>query len=80
MSDTATAAREQAAQLLADALSLPREEVSSDAALGTLAAWDSLGHMSVIAAIEQRLERELDAAELVAIRDLGDVAQVLAER
>jgi acyl carrier protein len=68
---------EEARRLLARGLGIATSQVVPGAALSTLAAWDSIGHVSVIASIEKRLGRRLDPQELVAIRDVHDIARLL---
>ena len=70
-------ALEPARGLLAEALGLPASAVPDEAAVGTLPAWDSLGHVKVIVAVEARLGRQLEPEQLVTIRSLADVAGAL---
>jgi len=67
-----------ARRLLAQALGVDETQVDADARLGQLAAWDSLGHVSLVALIEERRGRALGAEELVSIREVADIARVLA--
>ena len=49
----------------------------SDAAIGRLEGWDSLGHMRIILEIERQLRRQLSTDEIVAIEDIGAVQLLL---
>lgn len=65
--------------LVAAALELSPEEVPADADVESLAAWDSLGHVKVVLAVEARLGRPLASAELAQFRSLADAARLLAD-
>jgi RimJ/RimL family protein N-acetyltransferase/acyl carrier protein len=68
----------EARRLLADAFGLPPAAIPEDAALGRPKAWDSLGHMRIMLALEERLGKTLDPAVVSALASLEDVAAVLA--
>lgn len=64
--------------LLAEALQVDAAIIGDDLALGGIDAWDSLAHMRLLSAIEEKLGRPLDAETAAGIESLGDVAKVLA--
>ena len=68
---------ESAKLLIADALDAQVSEISDDIEIGGIDAWDSLGHLRIIMAIEKEIGGELDANELVEIATLLDVAVIL---
>jgi len=68
---------EAARALVAEALGLEAGSVPQDARLGEPAAWDSIGHMRIVFAIEERLGATLDAEAIVGIETLADVARAL---
>lgn len=63
--------------LLAEALQIDAATVSDDLALGGIEAWDSLAHMRLLTAIEEKLGQPLDAETAAGIESLADVARVL---
>jgi acyl carrier protein len=65
--------------LVADALGRPVETVGADAAVGSAAGWDSLGHMAVVLALEARIGRMLQPGEIGRLKSVGDVAAILTE-
>ena len=71
--------REEARRLIGEGLGIGPQSVPDDAAIGTLEAWDSLGHMRIILALEAALGRELSPEAVAAVGSLGDIAQTLAE-
>jgi acyl carrier protein len=66
-----------ARQLVAGALDLQPAEVADDSDVETLPAWDSLGHVKVILALEAALGRTLGSGELAQIRGVADVGRLL---
>lgn len=63
--------------LLAEALQVDAGAIADDLRLGGMDAWDSLAHMRLLMAIEERLGRPLDAETAAGIESLADVAMVL---
>jgi acyl carrier protein len=51
--------------------------ISTDARIGLFERWDSLAHMRLILALEQRVGRLLDPDETISIKSLDDVARLL---
>lgn len=72
-----TAELTQARALLADATGVDAAAVPGDAAIGRFEPWDSLAHMRLILAIEERIGRPLDPDETIGIDCLDDVARFL---
>lgn len=73
-------ARGIARQLLADAVHSGADAIPEDASIGAFERWDSLAHMHLLLAIEERLGRRLDPDEAVRIESLVDVTAILGER
>lgn len=70
----------QARALLADAIGADPALVPQDARIGVFERWDSLAHLRLILALEQRIGRQLDADEAIAVECLDDVARLLNGR
>ena len=69
----------EARMLLSEATGQHVDNVPLYATMGELQGWDSLAHMRLALAIEERLARPLDGHEIVTIRSLADVARLLGE-
>ncbi len=63
---------------VADALGKPIEDIPHDAAIGDLDGWDSLGHMRLMLLLEQKLARPLAPDEIVHIRSVSNIADLLS--
>lgn len=67
----------RARNLVADALKCSVDIITDDAGVESTPLWDSLGHMSIILAVEQALGRALMAEEIASIGSVGDIAKVM---
>ena len=57
--------------ILAEQLGVPKSEITDSLQFGDIPQWDSLGHMAIIAALEEEFQVEVDAdliAELTNVR------------
>ncbi len=68
----------QAKQLLAEAANCDSAMIPDDVRIGTFERWDSLAHLRLVLAIEQKIGRQLDLDEAVRIESLTDVAALIA--
>lgn len=66
-----------ARRLLAEALVVAEGDLPADVRIGAIEQWDSLAHMRVLMALEQRIGKPLDAEIAVTIESLADLARVL---
>lgn len=62
------------------ALGLAEDVPLADAAYGRTDGWDSVGHMQLIAAIEEAFGVSVDADEVFAMSDVEAVRHVLRDR
>ena len=77
LASTPDPALDPALDLVADALGVSRAALPPDAALGA-PGWDSIGHMRLIMALEERLGRELTTDEILGVDGIGRVRALLA--
>ncbi|OEO32917.1 hypothetical protein VW23_008875 [Devosia insulae DS-56] len=67
---------EQACAIVGDALNCPGA-IAIGADMSSVAAWDSLGHMAIVAGIESALGRSLTAEQIASITSVRRVAELL---
>ncbi len=70
-------ARALAIEIVGGALGIDANQLPDDTAIGRSERWDSLAHVRIILAIEERLNRQLAPDEVVSIADLTDIERVL---
>ena len=68
---------ERACAIVGDALNCP-DAIGIGADMSSVAAWASLGHMAIVAAIERELGRALTAEQIASITSVRRVAELLA--
>jgi acyl carrier protein len=66
-------------QVLVETLGVPAGRVRDDLSMKDIESWDSLRHMSLIAAIESELDVQLDFDEIVCMRTVGAIRDVLRQ-
>ena len=66
---------EEVDQLIAETLGIPRKRVTPELAFGGVAEWDSLGHVSIMLALEERLGTEIDADRMVELTTVAAIHQ-----
>ena len=69
-----------AKQLLAEAIGADAAAVPDGARIGGYERWDSLAHLRLILALEEKIGRQLDPDEAVRIESLHDVAAFLEQK
>lgn len=72
------AAADTARRLAATALNCDPESLPPDAAIGSVPEWDSIGHVTLILAVEAHLGRTLTAEEIASIVSLASIETLLA--
>ena len=70
-------AADTARRILGLALQVEPAEIDDGARIGVTERWDSLAHMRLILALEEHLERTLDAEIIVSVISFADVLRVL---
>ena len=71
------AARALAIEIVGGALGITADQLPDDVGIGRSERWDSLAHVRIILAMEERLNRQLAPDEVVAIADLTDIERIL---
>jgi acyl carrier protein len=69
-----------AKKLLAEAFHVDAAAIPDTAHLGGFERWDSLAHLRLILALEEKIGRQLDPDEAVRIGSLEDIAGLLDRR
>jgi acyl carrier protein len=67
-----------ARNLLSSAFEISVEEIPTEVSLDSFDLWDSLGHLKVLMAVEEKLNRELTTEESIEIIDLESLENVLS--
>lgn len=66
--------------LISEILRVPQSEIFDSLDMEETSTWDSLSHMQLIAAVEDEFNIELTADDIVAMRSVGQIKDVLRIR
>ena len=70
---------ERVQALVADALQVPQEMVTSDLAFGDLPQWDSLGHMEVMMRLEEQFGVEINPDTIASLISIPEICAYLED-
>jgi citrate synthase len=62
---------------IASALNVPVDQVADDSSGLTVPEWDSIGHMNLVLALEERFNTSFTVDEIMAMRDVATIRTVL---
>ena len=71
--------KEQIIELLAELLNVPADTITEDTMASDIESWDSLNHVLIIGALEERLGIVIpldEAAEITGVKELLDACSV----
>ncbi len=67
----------EARDLLAEAVGLPAGSIADDAGFDQVERWDSIAHMRLMLALEEKIGREVTAEETMELFSLPEIARFL---
>lgn len=66
-------------KIFADSLGLKTDEITDDLSYATIAQWDSVAHMSLIAAIEEGFDIMIDAEDVINMSSFAKAKTIVAK-
>lgn len=64
-------------KIFSEALGLPEEQISDELAYNTIPEWDSISHMSLIAAIDSEYGVALDTEDIIGLSSVAKSREIL---
>lgn len=80
VSTESTKIDEKLKALFIQTLAIKEEDFSNSLAPEGVAGWDSLGHLKLVAALQQAFGVELEVDEIMRMEDVGTIKQILKDR
>lgn len=77
---TTSIKRQQLMQALASVFQEPPEALDESRSRESIAAWDSMGTLMLIAELDERLHLTLEEGELKKLTSIGDIFTLLREK
>ncbi len=71
---------EQVRQLAADIFAVPVQKIGADSSPDTISAWDSMQHLNLILALEEKFGFQLSPEEMEQMRSLGQISAMLESK
>jgi acyl carrier protein len=68
---------EEVRSISADIFQVPRQNITPDSSAETIKNWDSLHHLNLVLALEERFGLQFDVEELEQMKTIGEIAQLL---
>ena len=67
-------------QVIAETLQVPVETVADDSSPATLPQWDSLAHLNLVMALEQKFGVSFTLDEIIQLQDVPTIRQFLQNK
>lgn len=67
-------------QVIADTLRVPVETVTDQSSPATLPQWDSLAHLNLVLALEERFGVKFTLEEIIELQDVPAIHRILAAK
>ena len=63
-----------------DVLDLPDLSLAPETSAGDVPGWDSVSHITLVVAVEQRFGIRFNTADIEELRNVGDLARLIAQK
>ena len=77
MPPNGSAMEERLKQVVIDALKIRPSDYADDLRAGDVAAWDSLGHVTLLLAVQKDFEVTFDMDDVIEIESIEDLKRIL---
>lgn len=64
-------------EIVASVCGVDKEAVTLESTVGDFPAWDSMGHLAILSAVEQSFEISFDPEEMMDIEDVNDIVKAV---
>jgi len=71
---------EQVRTIASDLFSLPASEIGDDSTPETIANWDSIQHLNLALALEEKFSVQLSPEEIEQMRSVGQIARIIESK
>lgn len=68
---------EKVIEIVANTCNVEQSEVSSDSSVGDFPAWDSMGHLAILSAVEEAFDISFEPEEMMEIEDVNDIVKAV---
>ena len=75
-----TAILTEVKNVIASTFEIPAERVADDSSSQSIEQWDSVGHINLVMALEQKFAVSLTMDEIMHLHDVGAICRAIAEK
>ena len=66
--------------IISNLFEVSSEEITMQSSIGDFPKWDSLGHMTLMTAVQNELDIEFEPEEMIEIEDVEDIVKLAEEK
>jgi acyl carrier protein len=63
--------------IASDLFAIPAERITSDSSPDSIEAWDSIQHLNLVLAIEEKFNLQLTPEEIEQMKNIGQIAKIV---
>ena len=71
---------EKVIKIVAETCEVDKSEVSGDSTVGDFPAWDSMGHLAILTAVEEAFDISFEPEEMMELEDVNDIVKAIEEK
>ncbi|MGA7080194.1 MAG: acyl carrier protein [Terriglobales bacterium] len=71
---------DQIRTMASDLFGVPAERITADSSPQTLEAWDSIQHLNLVLAVEERFGLQLSPEEIEQMKNIGETAKLVESK
>lgn len=71
---------EKVIEIVAATCEVDKSEVTGDSTVGDFPAWDSMGHLAILTAVEENFEISFEPEEMMELEDVNDIVNAVEEK
>ena len=64
-------------ELIAEIIDVPKEEIDEKTGPESKPEWDSLAHLCIVAAVEEKYKIKIEMNQIILIRNIKDLANLI---
>ena len=71
---------EKIIEIVATTCEVDKSEVTENSTVGDFPAWDSMGHLAILNAIEEAFDISFEPEEMMELEDVSDIVKAVEEK
>lgn len=67
-------------EIVANTCEVDPSEVTEQSTIGDFAAWDSIGHLTILSSVEEAFDINFEPEEMMDLEDVADIVKAVEEK